>query len=99
MFRLTRDTGFQEEKYEPLYLPVAWTKENMLELLNSRINHLIRRRYTKQSVAYQDILPEKIEGEGTIEYMLKRTMMRPRDLILFFNDCIAKALEKPQITV
>jgi len=99
VFRLTRDTGFQEEKYEPLYLPVSWTKESMIELLNKRVNHLIRRRYSKQNVSYLDILPSKFEGEDTFEYMLKRTMMRPRDLILFFNECIAKSADKPQITV
>jgi len=30
--------------------------------------------------------------------MLARTMMRPRDLILFFNQCIAEATNNPQIT-
>jgi hypothetical protein len=31
--------------------------------------------------------------------MLERTMMRPRDLILFFNYCIQKAADRPQLTV
>jgi len=48
VFRITRDPGFQEEKYESLYLDVEWTKEQLIEVLDSRINHLVKQRYTKQ---------------------------------------------------
>lgn len=99
VFRLTRDAGFQEEKYESLYLPVVWKKEQLVELLNSRINSLIRQRYTKQRVTHKDILPKDVDGLSAIDYMLARTMMRPRDLILFFNFCIEKAVDRAQVTV
>lgn len=42
----THDTGFQEEKYESLYLYVRWTKEQLWGLLARRINTLVKRRYT-----------------------------------------------------
>ena len=33
-----------------------------------------------------------------MDYLLKRTLMRPRDVIMFFNACIKKAEGNPQIT-
>jgi len=99
VFRRTRDAGFQEEKYESLYLPLDWQRGKLIELLDFRINHLIRSRFTRQPVSYRDILPRDLDGRQPIDYILERTMMRPRDVILFFNLCIEKAAERPQITV
>jgi hypothetical protein len=98
VFRLTRDSGFQEEKYESLYLPLTWTRADLVQVLDARINHLIQSRYTTQSVSYRDILPKHIDDTPPIDYILERTMMRPRDVIIFFNYCIQKAAEKPQLT-
>lgn len=99
VFRVTRDPGFQEEKYEALYLPVTWQKSQLVELLDRRIDALIRKRYTKQKVTHKEILPAIIDDKATLDYMLDRTMMRPRDLILFFNECLEKAETRPQLTV
>ena len=98
VFRLTRDSGFQEEKYESLYLPLTWTRADLIQVLDARINHLIQSRYTTQEVSYRDILPKHIDEQSPIDYMLERTMMRPRDIIIFFNFCIQKAADKPQIS-
>lgn len=98
VFRLTRDAGFQEEKYESLYLPLEWGKAKLIELLELRINHLVRSRFTTQPVGWRDILPREVGHQVAIDYMMDRTMMRPRDLILFFNSCIEKAPNRPIIT-
>lgn len=41
VFRLTRDAGFQEEKYESLFLPLDWTPEQLIDVLDQRINFLV----------------------------------------------------------
>jgi len=96
--RLTRDAGFQEEKYECLYLPIEWTREQLINLLDLRVDALVRQRYTTRSVTHSDLLPSKINKQPSIDYILKRTLMRPRDVILFFNLCIAQAANNPSIT-
>ena len=98
VFKLTRDTGFQEEKYESLYLPVKWTEKDLTKMLNRRIDHLVRRRYTNQRVTHKDLLPARVNRKPSMEYILARSMMRPRDVIMFFNCCIEKAVERPTIT-
>jgi hypothetical protein len=55
-------------------------------------------RYTKQRISYSDILPKKVSDKPPLDYILERTMMRPRDVILFFNCYIQKATDKPMIT-
>ena len=99
VFRFTRDPGFQEEKYRSLYLPLRWTKPQLLELLDRRVGYLVRQSYTKKTVACSDILPSKIEKTNdTGTYLVERTLMRPRDLIEFFNNIVELAAGKAALT-
>ena len=96
--RLSRDVGFQEEKYESLYFDLNWTREQLVELLDRRVNRLVRQRYTKQGVTLNDLLPKLVDRTPAIDYILARTLMRPRDVIFFFNACIRQASNNPEIT-
>jgi hypothetical protein len=96
--RLTRDAGFQEEKYESLYLRLTWSAEQLTDLVDRRVHHLVRQRYTTQQVGHSDILPASIGKQPTMEYILERTFMRPRDVISFLNLCILQAASNPKIT-
>lgn len=99
VFRLTRDPGFQEEKYEAMYLELGWTREQLIDLLDARVNHMVRRRYTKQRVFARDLLPRtSSKPDVSLDFILERTLMRPRDVIDFFNRCIAQAADNPKIT-
>jgi hypothetical protein len=97
VFKLTRDAGFQEEKYESLYLPVSWSKEQLTAVLDRRIDQLVRSRYTRKTVSHRELLPDTVRGLAAIDWLLQRTMMRPRDVILFFNACIEQAADRPTI--
>ncbi|MGJ5817013.1 P-loop ATPase, Sll1717 family [Paludibaculum fermentans] len=99
VIRLTRDAGFQEEKYESLYLNLEWTSSSLTALLDARIDKLVRSRYTTATVTHRDLLPTHINKCSSIDYIVQRTLMRPRDIILFFNLCIAQAKDTPKITV
>lgn len=83
--------GFQEEKYESLYLNIHWSKKELYQLIERRINSLIKRRYTKGDISFDDVFPKKIERQDTIDYITDRTFLRPRDIILFLNECLALA--------
>ncbi len=96
--RLTRDAGFQEEKYESLYLRLEWSKKDLLNMLDRRVDKLIRRRYTSSTVSYVDILPQSIDRQRLDDFLIDRTLYRPRDIIVFFNACIQQAVDHPKIT-
>jgi hypothetical protein len=99
VFRYTRDPGFQEEKYRSLYLPLRWTKKQLLDLLNKRVNYLVRQTYTKKQVGYVEVLPSRIDkNKHAADYLIDRTLKRPRDLIEFFNNIIEYAAGKATLT-
>lgn len=99
VYKETANRGFQEEKYTSLYLDVVWSRAQLVEMLNRRVNLLIKEAYTSKPVVVEDLLPYRLEGREAINYMLDRTMMRPRDLILFFNACIKEAAGNPKISL
>lgn len=98
VFRLTRDSGFQEEKYKSLYLPLTWDNRNLLKLLDLRINNLVRMRYTKQPVKYYELLPKKLKKKSIVEFLFERAA-QPREVIAFFNIIINTAQNCSRITV
>lgn len=100
VIRQTRDaSGFQEEKYEALYLHLQWTRERLIEVLDKRIDYLVKKRNPRRVVTHEDVLPPSIGRQPTLDYIVDRTLMRPRDIIHFFNYCIAQAAGKSKITV
>jgi hypothetical protein len=103
LFRAARtESGFQEDKYRSLYLPLKWSKDNLEQLLNKRLQKLIRDSFTTYQPILTDVLPETIKigrrkETKTLDYILERTWERPRDAIEFLNACIKKSDAKPTI--
>lgn len=98
VFRETRDAGFQEEKYQALYLPLSWSKETLLTVLDRRLTKLVRRQYSTEPVSWRDVFPPKVGREDTSDYLVQRTLYRPRDIIQFCNRCIELAVDRPDIS-
>ncbi|MCA9881821.1 MAG: hypothetical protein KC708_02575 [Anaerolineae bacterium] len=97
MFRRTRYPGDQEEKYASLYLKLFWGEKALTELVDLRVNQLIREKYTNESVSLKAILPRQIDKQNPVGFIIDRTMHAPRDIIHFFNLCIAEAEGKARI--
>ncbi|MEY4705662.1 MAG: hypothetical protein RL042_1867 [Nitrospirota bacterium] len=98
VYRHTRDTGFQEEKLESLYLPLVWTKERLLQIISERIRYLNETKRRSTPLTFSDIFPSKVLRQSALDYVLDRTLMRPRDAILFINIMITNATNKKSIT-
>ena len=89
VFDATMDTGFQQEKFNSLFLNIHWSKAQLMDLIDKRINYLFKLRYSKRSqLTIAEIFPDKIDNEPIADYLVSRTLMRPRDLIEFVNICI-----------
>lgn len=99
VYRNTRGAGYQREKVKSLFLNLRWTRQQLIALLDSRINQLARDSYTTASIGIADVLPRVEKGKRSpIDYILERTMYRPRDVIAFINACIKQAIDTPRIT-
>ena len=88
VFDQTRDAGFQEEKYESLFLRIRWKKPQLRTILDLRIGKLVREQYTQKSVAFDDVFRSEVRNESAIDYVVDRSLNRPRDVISFVNCCI-----------
>ena len=99
VFTSQRGDGFQEEKYESLYLTVQWSSDQIMQLLDKRISNLVDRRYQKRpQVTHHDLLPKKVHNVPIVKFITERAQ-RPRDVISFFNNCIVAADGKPKLNV
>ena len=100
VFDNTRGPGFQEEKYEAYMCPIVWSKEDLSTVLNKRINEVFRRQYTNDNIHFENIFPspKKHTGEESINYLLDRTFLRPRDAIQFANECFVVAAGRERVS-
>jgi DNA replication initiation complex subunit (GINS family) len=94
----TRDSGFQEEKYESLYLKLRWSKSQIEEMLDRRIGKLVSERYTSRPVKLRELFPKSVGKSSFIDYLVERTFFRPRDAILFVNACLEQAEDRNCVT-
>jgi hypothetical protein len=103
VYKATSDGGFQEDKYSGLNLNIAWTRDELRQLLDARVQALVRQRYTKEPVKLKDVLRGNVgkrkDSEAAIDYLLDRTLLRPRDAIQFLNACLEQAVDQPAITL
>lgn len=56
----TAQSGFQLEKYEDLFLRLRWSKSDLRNLLEKRINLVFKQRYTTELVNYSDIVTPRV---------------------------------------
>jgi len=103
LFRECRtDAGFQEDKFRDFQLPLRWHRLQLRSIIDKRVSHLIKDRYTKANVSFEDIAPRKVKFKerrvDTFEFIADHTWGRPRDFIEFLNICISKAESSSRIT-
>lgn len=92
--------GFQTEKYETLYSRIPWNRDLLVRLLDARTSAMFRRRYTGQAVKLEHILPaNQIDKTGATDYILDRTFFRPREAILFVNECISRSDGRARVSM
>lgn len=94
----TRDSGFQEEKYNSLYLRLRWSRQQLENVLDRRIEKLIKQRYTSRPVKLKELFPKTMGKQPFLDFLLDRTFYRPRDAILFINSCLEHSEGKNSIT-
>lgn len=94
----TRDAGFQQEKYEAYFLYIKWNKEDLKKLLERRVSKVYEHQYTKHNVTFEDIFPKPKQGQAAIDFLIERTLLRPRDIIQFVNECFLQSESMPYIT-
>lgn len=99
VFEKTRDSGFQEEKYQSLLLKLTWDKATLGRLLDRRVAELCREQYTSKAARLTDIFPKNVGTIPMVDHIIQRTLFRPRDAIAFVNECLKRSEGKGSISV
>lgn len=94
----TSAVGFQREKYEDLFHSIQWDDQQLRDLAEKRINHLFKDQYTSKKVGLHDILANKVGQQEAFQYILDRTLNRPRDVISYLNECLKIGSGKSKIS-
>lgn len=84
-----RGVGFQTEKYRTLVINIEWSEDELIELINKRVSHLIRNKYVpNKTMTWSDIAPKTIDKVDANRWVLSRSLLRPRDVIMLVNYAI-----------
>lgn len=93
------DSGFQREKFRDKVVTIEWTEKQLKELINKRISSSFRRKYSPQrQVLFEDVFVQKVKHQAAFDYMVERTLLRPRDLIAFTNECLDRADNRSEVS-
>ena len=95
----TSDISFQREKLEDTMVRLLWSKTDLRELVEKRLNSLFKRQYTGAPVGFADVFPATIGAKNTFDWMIERTLMRPRDVIAFVNEAIDAASGQTSVSL
>lgn len=94
----TSDISFQREKFEDNMVRLRWSKPQIKELVDRRIESLFKRKYTSDAVRFEDVFPTRISNKDAFDWMAERTLMRPRDMIAFVNEALDSAAGQPTVS-
>jgi hypothetical protein len=63
-----------------------------------RVIQETRKQYTQATIYFADVLPYNVGHSDPFDYMVERTLMRPRDIIAFVNECLKAAQGTYEVT-
>ena len=95
----TQNISFQREKIDDFVLDLKWNKNELRDLVETRITYLYKKQYSKENVTFVDIFCKQIAGKNTFDYLIERTFMRPRDIIVFINECLLAASKNNSVII
>lgn len=91
-------TGGQEEKFRSMALTIRWSANDLENMLNERAR-IAGDQFGMQVQSIRELLPASNKSRGdALQYMLSKTLMRPRDIISFLNECFALSSGKDRIS-
>ncbi|MFL5799605.1 MAG: P-loop ATPase, Sll1717 family [Actinomycetota bacterium] len=91
-------SGGQEEKFRALALRMRWRRIELTKMLDERTRVAAEHADLTDVNSVRDLLPPTTKSQGrALDYILDRTLMRPRDAIAFLNEALGVAAGKPRI--
>ncbi len=97
--RFSERASGQEEKLRALVLPLRWTKHDLESMLDERTRAAAELGSVPNIDRVADLLPTANRNRGNpVDFILDRTLMRPRDAIAFVNEALNLSRGKTRIS-
>ncbi|HXL42474.1 MAG TPA: hypothetical protein VN960_00270 [Gaiellaceae bacterium] len=91
-------TGGQEEKFRSLIFRIQWTRWELIAMADERARVAAEEAGIPGINGVADVLPQTGRARGNpMDYILERTLLRPRDVIAFLNECLIGAAGKSRL--
>lgn len=91
-------SGGQEEKFRALVLEMRWTEALLEQVLDQRVR-VAASKSNLDAKTFRELTPHANSTRGNpVQYILQRTLLRPRDAIAYANQCFAAAAGKHKLT-
>lgn len=91
-------TGGQEEKFRALQFRINWSRTDLVRMADERARVAAELAEFDGVRRLADLLPHANKTRGNpIDYIFDRTLMRPRDVIAFLNECLMQAVGKNRL--
>lgn len=82
------------QKYNDMFEIIEWNRDNLFELITKRIGFSLPLTKEKTNIEkWNTVFLNQIQGEKTFDYIINRTLNRPRELIQFCIDSKERAEE------
>lgn len=91
--------GFQRDKFQDYHQRLTWNQIELGQMIDARVTKLFRKQYTGDSVELSDLFESSKAGFDHFSYICDRTLMRPRDVLAYFNMVIDRCGGKSKITL
>lgn len=99
MLRETPSSQRQIEKYDDLIVRMKWSRSQLRGLADKRIKELFRWQYSSENVSFDDIFKQRADSRtAPWDYIISRTLHRPRDVINFVNLALQAAEGKSAVS-
>lgn len=96
--RYSRSTIGQKEKLRAQMLQMTWTHADLNQLLDARVRAATAHAGMAPASSVKSILPKANKKRGSaLDYILDKTLMRPRDALLYLNEALALSPGKQRI--
>lgn len=74
------------DKFRSDELRIDWTESDLEDLALRRAKSSVGSELTAQQL-WGEIFPRTVRGRHTVAYLMSHTLLRPRDLIQYLNEC------------
>jgi hypothetical protein len=75
------------DRIEAYFYPISWTEEQIKELILRRVEA----QKDMQELTWDAVFEPRVNGLSSLEYILRRTQFKPREVILFCKYSVAAA--------